>query len=119
MGNIPLTQDRADQLGFDGIFQDGYFDKLWLGTCLHSVNFELKILGWNQNKNRGLEWNVKDKDTTNREMDAGCALIDAGYRAREFNAPPEIPGGAFLAGRFIIKPDAYGVSFFFFAFAFS
>jgi len=27
-----------------------------------------------------LEWNVKDKDTTNREMDAGCALIDAGYR---------------------------------------
>jgi hypothetical protein len=42
MGNIPLTQDRADQLGFDGIFQDGYFDKLWLGTCLHFIDFELK-----------------------------------------------------------------------------
>jgi hypothetical protein len=41
VGNIPLTQDRADQLGFDGIFQDGYFDKLWLSTCLHSVDSEL------------------------------------------------------------------------------
>jgi hypothetical protein len=50
-----------------------------------------------------LEWNVKDKDTTNREMDAGCALIDAGYRAREFNAPPEITGGVFFAGRFLNK----------------
>jgi hypothetical protein len=35
-------------------------------------------------KNRELEWNVKDKDTPNREMDAGCAVFDAGYRAEEF-----------------------------------
>jgi len=47
-------------------------------------------------KNRELEWNVKDKDTASREMDAVCALIDAGYWAGEPYTPPEISGGAFL-----------------------
>jgi len=36
----------------------------------------------------------------NHEMDAGSALIGAGYRAGDFNAPPEISDGAYLAGRF-------------------
>ena len=36
-------------------------------------------------KNRELERNVKDKDTGSREMDAGCAVLDAGYRAEKFN----------------------------------
>jgi hypothetical protein len=31
------------------------------------------------NKNRELKWNVKDKDTESKEMDAVCTLIDAGY----------------------------------------
>ena len=47
-----------------------------------------------------MEWNVKDKDTRNREMDAGAALIVAGCRAGGFNASPEISDEAFLAGRF-------------------
>ncbi len=36
----------------------------------------------------------------NREMDAGSDLIGAGYQAGDFNAPPEISDGAYLAGRF-------------------
>jgi hypothetical protein len=43
------------------------------------------ILDFNLYKNRELEWNVKDKDTGSREMDAGCAVLDAGYRAEKFN----------------------------------
>jgi hypothetical protein len=43
------------------------------------------ILDFDLYKNRELEWNVKDKDTGSREMDAGCAALDAGYRAKEFN----------------------------------
>jgi hypothetical protein len=45
-------------------------------------------------KNRELKWNVKDKDAASREMDAACALIDAGYWAGEPCTPPEISGGA-------------------------
>ena len=47
-------------------------------------------------KNRELKWNVKDKDTASREMDAVCTLIDAGYWVGEPYTPPEISGGAFL-----------------------
>jgi len=47
-----------------------------------------------------LEWNVKDKDTANREIDAGYAVIDAGYLAEECNAPPENSSGAFFLDRF-------------------
>ena len=43
------------------------------------------ILDFDLYKNRELEWNVKDKDTGSREMDAGCAVLDAGYRAEEFS----------------------------------
>ena len=61
------------------------------------------ILDFDLYKNRELESNVKDKDTGSREMDAECAVLDAGYRAEEFNAPPEISAGAFLADRFAEK----------------
>jgi hypothetical protein len=47
-----------------------------------------------------LEWNVKDKDTASREIDAGYAVIDAGYWAEECNAPPENSSGAFFSDRF-------------------
>jgi len=59
-----------------------------------------KKRGWKQNKNRELEWNVKDKDTASREIDAGYAVIDAGYWAEECNAPPENSSGAFFSDRF-------------------
>jgi hypothetical protein len=39
--------------------------------------------------------------------------------AGRFIAPPEISGGAFLVDCFQKKPDAYGVSVFFFALKFS
>jgi hypothetical protein len=41
------------------------------------------ILNSNLYKNRELEWNVKDKEVGSREMDAGCAVLnapDAGLR---------------------------------------
>ena len=52
-------------------------------------------------------------------MDAECAVLDAGYRADEFNALPEISGGALLADRFQKRSDVYGVSVYFFTLAFS
>ena len=42
------------------------------------------ILNFGLYKNRELKWNVKDKDTASRELDAGCAVYDAVYRAEEF-----------------------------------
>jgi hypothetical protein len=37
-----------------------------------------KNCGWKQNKNRELEWNVKDKDGGSKDREAGCPVIDTG-----------------------------------------
>jgi hypothetical protein len=38
MGYLPLVQDGANQLCFDGIFQSVDFNKLWLTAGLHFLS---------------------------------------------------------------------------------